>query len=623
MSEQGLSITVGADVSGAVKGFQKLSKDVGTSMKSAENSVKQFAQANQRATAQLAGTTAKAGEAVKKTGKDFTNFGRVLQDLPYGFQGIQNNLTQLIPATGAVGLAFTGLVSALTFAQVGLSYWIRGAKDAQDEAKDLAGSIRTTNDVFSHSRDEYVKAFETVGRMTQQVKLAKEGFIDKKAVVGEYNKTLGETIGKVSSLDELEKKLAASGQAYIKFTLLKAAANVALGKAAEEAFKAEEKRFGKINTANFGRVFNPERTAAQNATANAKIVALANQANNKLEAEANRFDQQQARFTEIAAAFQKEAAKISKDFAFDFFGSKDVQEKTKKDLSGILKRIFAEMQLPDLRIAIIPEIKNDDKQAINAYLNSIKRAFEARTGDNKINPIDLAIGEREAKKFEQFTEVGRQIGNRVGAGFGEVFSSKFKGALIAAQAAGLSGQALEGFKTELAAIAQLQAQLFEGLGNAFGAFADALVQGKNAMAAFSSAIKSALAGIAAQLLKTVALAAVLSLLTGGASKGGLSFLQAFKKILGGLPGHRDGLERVPYDGYVAKLHKNEMVLTAEQAKALRGIGSGSVQAAPVARNMQGLANAATNIILSGELVARGKDLVYSLTQTQMSQKRAF
>jgi hypothetical protein len=38
----------------------------------------------------------------------------------------------------------------------------------------------------------------------------------------------------------------------------------------------------------------------------------------------------------------------------------------------------------------------------------------------------------------------------------------------------------------------------------------------------------------------------------------------------GIPSHADGLERVPYDGYIAKLHAGERVLTAAEARGERG-----------------------------------------------------
>lgn len=80
----------------------------------------------------------KVNDTAQKSGKDFTGLSRVIQDLPFGFQGIQNNLTALVPAAGAVGLAFSAIVSAITFAQVGMTYWqrsIKATKAATDEFK--------------------------------------------------------------------------------------------------------------------------------------------------------------------------------------------------------------------------------------------------------------------------------------------------------------------------------------------------------------------------------------------------------------------------------------------------------------------------------------------------------
>jgi len=72
---------------------------------------------------------------------DFTNLSRVIQDLPFGIMAIQNNLTQLIPGVGAAGLAFTGLMSAVTFAQVGLTYWAKGTGGAKKEANELKETL--------------------------------------------------------------------------------------------------------------------------------------------------------------------------------------------------------------------------------------------------------------------------------------------------------------------------------------------------------------------------------------------------------------------------------------------------------------------------------------------------
>jgi hypothetical protein len=59
-----------------------------------------------------------AGDAVKKSNQQWTNLALVIQDLPYGFRGIQNNLPALVGsvagATGAIYLAFSSVVAITT-----------------------------------------------------------------------------------------------------------------------------------------------------------------------------------------------------------------------------------------------------------------------------------------------------------------------------------------------------------------------------------------------------------------------------------------------------------------------------------------------------------------------------
>lgn len=134
---QGIEIPIGAPLG-------TLTKD----LKGAESQLKNF---ESRANS----TLNKAGTAATKSTKDFTGLSRVIQDLPFGFIGIQNNLTQLLPAAGALGLGISVLVAAVTFAQTGFANWTRGLKDtkkAVDDAK-MSGDeyINTLNQVAQGS----------------------------------------------------------------------------------------------------------------------------------------------------------------------------------------------------------------------------------------------------------------------------------------------------------------------------------------------------------------------------------------------------------------------------------------------------------------------------------------
>ena len=99
--------------------------------------------------------TAAVGAANKTAGVQSQNFARVIQDLPFGFMGIQNNLTQLIPGVGAAGLAFSALTAAITFSQVGLQYWGRSAKQAKEQADEFLEFSKKVNE---EAGNEIVKA---------------------------------------------------------------------------------------------------------------------------------------------------------------------------------------------------------------------------------------------------------------------------------------------------------------------------------------------------------------------------------------------------------------------------------------------------------------------------------
>ena len=89
------------------------------------------------AASKTATAAATSGGAMSKSAVNYQNFGRVLQDLPYGFNAISNNLTQLIPSVGMLGIAFTGVVTALTFMQTGFGAWTRGMGGAGEATDDL------------------------------------------------------------------------------------------------------------------------------------------------------------------------------------------------------------------------------------------------------------------------------------------------------------------------------------------------------------------------------------------------------------------------------------------------------------------------------------------------------
>jgi hypothetical protein len=159
------------------------------------------------------------GKGVKKLGTDFTAMSRVVQDLPYGFNAISNNLTQLVPAAGAAGLAFSALVAGLSFAQIGLANWTRGSKDASDAMSAQTKSITDFN----------IKVYDVKDAFNS----ARAGVLSKKEALDKYNESLGDSIGYANSIAEAEDLMVKNTATVIKAMQLRTQANVYQAKAAE------------------------------------------------------------------------------------------------------------------------------------------------------------------------------------------------------------------------------------------------------------------------------------------------------------------------------------------------------------------------------------------------------
>lgn len=142
----------------------------------------------------------KLSSSASAGGGALLGINRVLQDLPFGFVSIQNNLTELPEAfkrlsvaakesgqsvskvflssllgAGGVGTVISLITSALTFASVGFGAWTRGMSGSGDAAKKASGSL-----------SEYEKTLQSVsqevgqseGRITTLVNALQSGTLN-------------------------------------------------------------------------------------------------------------------------------------------------------------------------------------------------------------------------------------------------------------------------------------------------------------------------------------------------------------------------------------------------------------------------------------------------------------
>lgn len=131
MAVQRLSVNIGANVAGAVNGINQVNNQLGN-----------LNQTTQRST------------------RDFTGLSRVIQDLPYGFNGISNNLTQILPAAGAAGLAISAITTAITFATIGFGAWTRGFQGASEKVREHTKAVQEAKQAL----EDYVGSLEDINQ---------------------------------------------------------------------------------------------------------------------------------------------------------------------------------------------------------------------------------------------------------------------------------------------------------------------------------------------------------------------------------------------------------------------------------------------------------------------------
>jgi hypothetical protein len=161
-------------------------------------------QASQAAARMASGATA-AGGSIAKTTTNFTGLTRVIQDLPFGFIAISNNLEQLLPAAGGLGLAFSAIVAAISFAQLGLSNWTRGLKGSQASIDDNTISLGLLGKELENIKDD-IDDFNNALDYANKIGKIRVDINIGKGLKADLLDLRGQSIGNLTLTDQLEKE---------------------------------------------------------------------------------------------------------------------------------------------------------------------------------------------------------------------------------------------------------------------------------------------------------------------------------------------------------------------------------------------------------------------------------
>ncbi len=345
------------------------------------------------------GTTATTsfGNSMKKAANDSGGF---FSGLRSGF-GIIRQLAYILPGLGIAGI-FNIIFQSIGNAVEAMGIFTKLLSVHQRE-------VKYTTEAYEGAREGFVKAKTEVYNLKVAFDQAREGIITKDEALKLYNTTMGRTTGQVKTLDEAETAYAKNAEAYVKFMLYKAAAQYALQKAAENAFKAQveqnkkNEEFAKgtdklATTLTFGSFGGYGAGGPTKAEQKRLEQDIFNERENRRQIQIDEAKKDQAVNEKIADDFFKQAENLSGEFQFDWNAivkpkdSKDKVVRTKaikEEGDDIIKAYEAQHQaiLQAREIQLRAELKLQD-DIVNNKDKKAKTSFDPQgrsVAQDKVN----------------------------------------------------------------------------------------------------------------------------------------------------------------------------------------------------------------------------------------------
>lgn len=332
---------------------------------------------------------------VANGGNALMQFSRIAQDAPFGIMGIGNNITATAEAfsslkqqTGSTGGALKalgqslmgsgGILLGVSLLTTGLTLLSQSGLSLSDVLDKLTGNANAYGNALkkattgAFTNENVIQAVEDVKQLTNEVELAKDGFLNKDKVVEHYNETMGKTTGIVKTLDEVEQQLVKNGQAYIQMMLFKTVATLAQAEAAKELLN-REKVSKSANSDNIGVLGT---LLALTGTYGATIQAVSIGEKNRKDAINNSTKAMNANLA-VAEKYNKLAAQIAKNQGFNFFSDNETVKTPKAKKEVDLKFKFKQD----------PTIQKE----INTFLSELQFKYTSPLLQLDIVPDDAAI----------------------------------------------------------------------------------------------------------------------------------------------------------------------------------------------------------------------------------------
>jgi hypothetical protein len=470
MLQENLQINIGANT-----------QDLQAGLNQATNSVTNFSNSVQKAAKPTADATNALG-----------NLSRVAQDAPYGFMGIANNLNPLLESfqrlqkeSGGAGAALKAMVGGLMGpAGLGLalgvvsSLIVKFGDDIGEFFATLSSGgpeLEATNKAFSESKDAFTKAYVEMQNLGNAFEQFHNGTKSKKDVLDDYNKTLGKVYGTTNNLSEAEKLYVANSEAYVKAAMYRAAAQVALQKAAEQAFKQQELAANPKSAGMGGDVFGALGAAALSKLTGAPVMSMGQVG--AFEAATEKAKGLEGTYLKIADSFNSMVSQTNAAAEKSvLFGRDDKKDSKTKSIAGVSAKSL-EDRLKEAMDFIDKEQEQIVKGPKEPEGGSDRVLLNALTGETGKKQSDKKLDE-DKKGMDNFFKDNKKKfdeAQKAAEGFANTISQQVTGGLMSMWDAMENGEsplkALGNFFADLLkqlAAAVLQAIIFQTVMSALG-----------------------------------------------------------------------------------------------------------------------------------------------------------
>lgn len=586
------------------------------------------------------------------------NIGRVAQDVPFGFMGIQNNLNPLLESfqrlkaetgssklafkalagslmgVGGIGLALSVVSSAIVIFQHGIMGFNKKNKEAKDSVKGLADQFTMLRDAMGEANKEAAKQQGDLRALYKTATDANVPMKERINAVKALQKEFPDYFGNISKEKILNGELGNVYNQLTKDIIANAKAKAVKNKIDEVEAKRLDVAIQKqkiINaTTNESNRAKTKMVSKNGGTWTSTAEQQRAEIEKRREAALKEQDIQDKRLEAQASFLTKFAGgerAIAKVVSSGVLGSGGSKKEKIDEVTKAVKALGDALQEADKMYAKgLTTTGQFDETKINAFNGALEKLARmdgpaAAAAFDKINESYTAF-----KNSFQVSAGGKPLGEIVGnlPQIPNILNQMAKPAIKA------EGKKMEGNELDLKQKAaeqelynekvRMASQLAQNAASAFSSLFSSLQNGENFGKAIGDMFKKIATDIAIAAAKALAFKAILGLLTGGtsvaggaaagmATKTGGGFFGMFQKMLGFDGG---GVAKGPKSGYPVMLHGTEAVFPMNKLNNLMN----NVSMAGITTGMQA-GGATANLNLRSSVSAN--ELLLWLERSQTSQ----